>query len=167
MRKIPLLISIFNYHLYPSKIYTFYAFIRWFFLCPYLMRILLCIYSMDFFMSILNANLIMHFNTLNPVRFLHILVVILWIYMHILEKNMHIHDAYFSSSEVQGKFKQINIVYTEGSPNLSADRTVPYRFPRGTVLVDREAYRTFLTVFRDFCLKARTLPRFKLYRSTV
>jgi hypothetical protein len=28
-------------------------------------------------------------------------------------------------------------------------RTVPYRFPRGTVLVDRTAYRTFLTVFRD------------------
>jgi hypothetical protein len=48
-----------------------------------------------------------------------------------------------------------------------AYRTVPYRFPRGTVLVDREAYRTFLTVFRDFCLKARTLPRFKFYRSAV
>jgi hypothetical protein len=31
-----------------------------------------------------------------------------------------------------------------------AYRTVPYRFPRGTVLIDREAYRTFLTVFRDF-----------------
>jgi hypothetical protein len=46
-------------------------------------------------------------------------------------------------------------------------RTVPYRFPRETVLVDREAYRTFLTVFRDFCLKARTLPRFKFYRSAV
>jgi hypothetical protein len=46
-------------------------------------------------------------------------------------------------------------------------RTIPYRFPRGTVLVDREAYRTFLTVFRDFCLKARTLPRFKFYRSAV
>jgi hypothetical protein len=45
--------------------------------------------------------------------------------------------------------------------------TVPYRFPRETVLVDREAYRTFLTVFRDFCLKARTLPRFKFYRSAV
>jgi hypothetical protein len=45
----------------------------------------------------------------------------------------------------------------------------PYRvrFPRETVVVDREAYRTFLTVFRDFCLKARTLPRFKFYRSTV
>jgi hypothetical protein len=52
--------------------------------------------------------------------------------------------------------------YTEGSPNLSADRvhtvpyrtvpyrTVAYRFPRGTVLVYRTAYRTFLTVFRDF-----------------
>jgi hypothetical protein len=46
-------------------------------------------------------------------------------------------------------------------------RTVPYRFPRGTVLVDRAAYRPFLTVFRDFCLKARTLPRFKFYRSSV
>ena len=45
-------------------------------------------------------------------------------------------------------------------------RTVPYRFPWGTVLVDRAAYRTFLTVFRDFCLKARTLPRFKFYRSS-
>jgi hypothetical protein len=64
--------------------------------------------------------------------------------------------------------------FTEGSPNLPADRvrtvpyrTVPYRFPRGAVLVDRTAYRTFLTVFRDFCLKARTLPRFKFYRSAV
>jgi hypothetical protein len=46
-------------------------------------------------------------------------------------------------------------------------RTVLYRFPRETVLVDREAYRSFLTVFRDFCLKARTLPRFKFYRSAV
>jgi hypothetical protein len=36
--------------------------------------------------------------------------------------------------------------------------SVAYRFPRGTVLIDRAAYRTFLTVFRDFCLKARTLP---------
>jgi hypothetical protein len=81
------------------------------------------------------------------------------------------------------------MLYTEGSPNLSVYRvrtvpyrtvpyrsvpyrtvpyrTVPYRFPRETVLVDREAYRTFLTVFRDFCLKARTLPRFKFYRSAV
>jgi hypothetical protein len=33
-------------------------------------------------------------------------------------------------------------------------RTVPYRFPRGTVLVDRTAYRTFLTVFRGFLLKS-------------
>ena len=59
--------------------------------------------------------------------------------------------------------------YTEGSPNLSVYRvrTVPYRFPRETVLVDREAYRTFLNVFRDFCLKAQTLPRFKFYRSSV
>jgi hypothetical protein len=46
-------------------------------------------------------------------------------------------------------------------------RTVPYRFPRGTVYVDRTAYRTFLTVFREFCLKARPLPRFKFYRSAV
>ena len=68
----------------------------------------------------------------------------------------------------------IQIQNTEGDPNLSVYRvrtvpyrTVPYRFPRGTVLVDRTAYRTFLTVFRDFCLKARTLPRFKFYRSTV
>jgi hypothetical protein len=38
--------------------------------------------------------------------------------------------------------------------------TVPYRFPRGTVLVHRAAYRTFLTVFRDFWSKPRTLPRF-------
>jgi hypothetical protein len=53
-------------------------------------------------------------------------------------------------------------------PTVSVlNRTVPYRFPRGTVLVDRTAYRTFLTVFRDFCLKARTLPRFKFYRSAV
>jgi hypothetical protein len=37
--------------------------------------------------------------------------------------------------------------------------SVPYRFPR----VDRTSYRTFLTVFRDFFLKARTLPRFKCY----
>jgi hypothetical protein len=84
---------------------------------------------------------------------------------------------------------KILLIYTEGSPNLSVYRvrtvpyrtvpyrtvayrtvpyrTVPYRFPRETVLVDREAYRTFLTVFRDFCLKARTLPRFKFYRSAV
>ena len=46
-------------------------------------------------------------------------------------------------------------------------RTVPYRFLRGTVQVDRTAYRTFLTVFRDFYLKARTLPRFKQSRFTV
>jgi hypothetical protein len=46
-------------------------------------------------------------------------------------------------------------------------RTVPYRFPRETVLVDRAAYRTFVTVFRVFCLKARTLPLFKFYRSSV
>jgi hypothetical protein len=46
-------------------------------------------------------------------------------------------------------------------------RTVPYRFPRGTVLVDRTAYRTFLTVLRDFFIKARTLPRIKFYRFTV
>jgi hypothetical protein len=31
--------------------------------------------------------------------------------------------------------------------------TVPYRFPRGTVLVDRAAYRTFLTVFRVLAYK--------------
>jgi hypothetical protein len=37
------------------------------------------------------------------------------------------------------------------------------RFPRGTVFVDSTAYRTILTVFRDFCLKARTLPRFKFW----
>jgi hypothetical protein len=58
---------------------------------------------------------------------------------------------------------------TDRDPNLSVYRvrTVPYRFPRETILVDRTAYRTFLTVFRDFCLKARTLPRFKFYRSAV
>jgi hypothetical protein len=63
---------------------------------------------------------------------------------------------------------------TEGDPNLSvyrvrtvAYRTVLYRFPRETVLVDRAAYRTFLTVFRDFCLKARTLPRNKCSRFPV
>ena len=46
-------------------------------------------------------------------------------------------------------------------------RTVPYRFSRWTVKVDCTAYRTFLTVFRDFYLKARTLPRFKYFRFTV
>jgi hypothetical protein len=47
-------------------------------------------------------------------------------------------------------------------------RTVPYRFPRGTVLVDRTAYRTFLTVFREFRLRARiTLPRIKCSRFAV
>jgi hypothetical protein len=58
---------------------------------------------------------------------------------------------------------------TEGSPNLSANRvhTVPYRFPRGTVLVDLTAHRTFLTVFHDFYLKARTLPRIKCSRFAV
>jgi hypothetical protein len=58
---------------------------------------------------------------------------------------------------------------TEGGPNLSDDRvrSVPYRFPRGTVKADRTAYRTFLTVFRDFSLKARILPRFKYSRFTV
>ena len=62
-----------------------------------------------------------------------------------------------------------NDLNTVGAPNLSVYRvrTVPYRFPRGTVLVNRAAYRTFLTVFRDFCLKARTLLRFKFYRSSV
>jgi hypothetical protein len=69
-------------------------------------------------------------------------------------------------------FKNVNLTInhnTEGDPNLFVYRVriVPYRFPRGTVLVDRTAYRTFLTVFRDFCLKARTLPRFKFYRSSV
>jgi hypothetical protein len=34
-------------------------------------------------------------------------------------------------------------------------------------LVNRAACRTFVTVFRDYCLKARTLPRFKFYRSSV
>jgi hypothetical protein len=34
-------------------------------------------------------------------------------------------------------------------------------------LADRAAYRTFLTVFRDFYLKARALPRFKYSRFTV
>jgi hypothetical protein len=51
------------------------------------------------------------------------------------------------------------------NPNLSVYRTVPYRFPRGTVKVDRTAYRTFLTVFRDFFVKAPSLPRFKCSRS--
>ncbi len=61
---------------------------------------------------------------------------------------------------------------TVGAPNLSTTpyRSVQYRtlpFPRGTVKVDRTAYRTFLTVFRDFYLKARALPRFKYSRFTV
>jgi hypothetical protein len=59
---------------------------------------------------------------------------------------------------------QINIYYRRGSEFIRLPcpyRTVPYRFPRGTVLVDRTAYRTFVTVFRDFCLKARTQLRFK------
>jgi hypothetical protein len=40
-------------------------------------------------------------------------------------------------------------VITVGDPNLSAVtyRTVPYRFPRGTVLVNRTAYRTFDCIF--------------------
>ena len=38
----------------------------------------------------------------------------------------------------------ILIFNTVGNPNLSV-----YRFPRGTVVVDRTAYRSFLTVFRD------------------
>ncbi len=46
-------------------------------------------------------------------------------------------------------------------------RTVPNRFSRGTVEADRTAYRTFLSIFRDFSLKARTLPRFKCLRFTV
>jgi hypothetical protein len=60
-------------------------------------------------------------------------------------------------------------LYTERDPNLFVYRvrTVPYRFPRETVLVDHTAYRTFLTVFRGFCLKAQTLPRFKFYRFAV
>ena len=55
------------------------------------------------------------------------------------------------------KFLEYTKTNTAGSPILStipyrtvAYRTVPYRFPRETVLVDRAAYRTFLTVFRDF-----------------
>jgi hypothetical protein len=62
------------------------------------------------------------------------------------------------------------VLYSRGSVFIRLPcpyRTVPYRFPRGTVLVDRAAYRNFLTVFRDFCLKARTLSRFKFYRSSV
>ncbi len=55
-------------------------------------------------------------------------------------------------------------IYSERGPNLF---TLPYRFPRGTVKVDRTAYRTFLTVFRDFYLKAQTLPRFKYTRFAV
>jgi hypothetical protein len=46
-------------------------------------------------------------------------------------------------------------------------RTVPCRFTRGTVLVDRTAYCTFVTVFRDFCLKARTLLRIECSRFAV
>jgi hypothetical protein len=43
-------------------------------------------------------------------------------------------------------------VNTVGAPNLSATvsvpyRAVPYRSPRGTVLVDRTAYCTFSNVF--------------------
>ena len=34
----------------------------------------------------------------NPVRFLHIYVVILCIYIHISQKNMHISGAHFLSS---------------------------------------------------------------------
>jgi hypothetical protein len=52
-------------------------------------------------------------------------------------------------------------------PSTVAYRTLPYCFPRGTVLVNRTAYRTFVTVFRDFCLKARTLPRIKCSRFAV
>jgi hypothetical protein len=66
-----------------------------------------------------------------------------------------------NSNQENEKSQHVSHYYsTEGDPNLSVYRvrTVPKRFPRETVLVDREAYRTFLTVFRDFCLKARTLP---------
>jgi hypothetical protein len=82
---------------------------------------------------------------------------------------------------IMGPIIVIYYLNTKGSPNLSADRvqtvpnrsvpyrTVPCRFPRGTVLVERTAYCTFLTVFRDFCLKARTVPyqntdRFSLFQ---
>ena len=62
--------------------------------------------------------------------------------------------------------------YTVGDPNLSLYRvrTVPYRtlpLSARDRLVDHTAYRTFLTGVRDFFLKARTLPRFKFYRSAV
>jgi hypothetical protein len=94
---------------------------------------------------------------------------------------------YFSDWYRYTKGEKFNFYSTEGDPNLSvyrvrtvpyrtvpcrtvAYRSVPYRpwrFPRGTVLVDRKAFRTFVTVFRDFCLKTRTLPRFKFYHFTV
>jgi hypothetical protein len=67
--------------------------------------------------------------------------------------------------------KNFNYYFTEGSPNLSADRvrTVPYSsIPYRTVLFDHFPLRDrfgrphsvpyFLTVFRDFLVKARTVP---------
>jgi hypothetical protein len=54
--------------------------------------------------------------------------------------------------------------FTEGAPNLSADRvrTVPFS-ARGR-LGQTRSVPYFFDRFRDFCLKARTLPRFKFYR---
>jgi hypothetical protein len=52
-----------------------------------------------------------------------------------------------------GPYRTVSVAYQTVAYRTGPDRTVPYRFPRGTVLVDRTAYRTFLTVFRDFCFK--------------
>jgi hypothetical protein len=70
-------------------------------------------------------------------------------------------------STVSVPYRTVSVPYRTVPYRTVPYRTVPYRFPRETVLVDREAYRTFVTVFRDFCLKARTLPRFKFYHSAV
>ena len=57
---------------------------------------------------------------------------------------------------------ELGLSFTEGDPNLSVlrVRTVPYRFPRGTFLFDRTAYRTFVTVFRDLNIKKFNLMEF-------
>ncbi len=81
------------------------------------------------------------------------------------EKNLPLHYRLDFYKKYFSIFKKTTVFfkYSRGSEFIRR----PYRFPRGTVEADRTAYRSFLTVFRDFSLKARTLPRFKQSRFAV
>jgi hypothetical protein len=70
-------------------------------------------------------------------------------------------DIFFGSRPILGRDPE-NIL-GRGLDRVEVPNT-SYRFGC-TVLVDCTASRTFLSVFRDFFFKARTLPRFKCSRS--